>query len=190
VAPHPDATLQQALVFACMCGQLEIAQRLLDHGVDVNGGPRKGITAIHEASYQGQIEAVQLLLQRGADPKLRDAMWESTAIGWADGGKQSQLIDWLFANTKVDVLDAVELRRYAVVQRILQQDPSLANAPNGRGGALRHAAFKCDEKMVKLLLSFGADPSLRNDNGHTAIDYAKKANHFAIVKLLNEHVVQ
>lgn len=184
VAPHPSATLQQALVFACMSGHVAIAKRLLNHGVEVNGGPRRGITALHEACYQGQAETAHLLMQHGADPTIRDEMWESTAIGWADGGRQSTLIDWLFELSRVDILDAAELRRYGIVRRLLEADPSLANAPNGKGGALRFAAFKGDIRMAKLLLECDADPTLPNENGHSALDYAAKSNHQEMVRLL------
>ncbi|MCA9131107.1 MAG: ankyrin repeat domain-containing protein [Planctomycetales bacterium] len=184
VAPHPSATLQQALVFACMSGRTAIAKLLLDHGVEVNGGPRRGITALHEACYQGQAEAAHLLLQHGADPTIRDRMWDSTAIGWADGGKQSNLIEWLFELSKVDILDAVELNRFGMVRRLLEANPSLANAPKGKGAALRYAAFKNNLKMAKLLLEFDADPTLRNENGHSALDYAEKSNDQEMIQLL------
>ena len=184
-APHPAATMQQALVFACMAGHVSVARLLLDHGVDVNGGPRCGITALHECCYQGEAEAAHLLLHRGADPTIRDQMWDSTAIGWADGGSQKALIEWLFEQQRVDILDAVELRRYKIVRRMLQDDPSQANAPNQQGGALRFAAFQGDTEMVRLLLEFQADPTLANENGHTAVDYAERSGNDEIVGLLN-----
>ncbi|APZ96611.1 ankyrin repeat domain-containing protein [Fuerstiella marisgermanici] len=185
VAPHPSATLQQALVFSCMSGHVAIAKLLLDHGVGVNGGPRRGITALHESCYQGEAEAAHLLLQHGADPTLRDEMWESTAIGWADGGNQDSLTEWLFENSAVDILDAVELRRYRVVRQLLEADPTLADAPHGSGGALRFTAFKGDTEMAELLLEFQADPTLRNENGHSALDYAKRSDNQGIIRLLN-----
>ncbi|GJM24367.1 MAG: hypothetical protein DHS20C16_07820 [Phycisphaerae bacterium] len=183
-APHPDETLQQALVFACMGGHREVAELLIDHGVDVNGGPRRGVRAIHEASYQGQLESIKLLLEHGADPTIRDGMWESTAIGWADGGKQPAIIDFLFEQDRVDILDAAELKRYEIVERLLTEDRSLANAPDGKGGALRFAAFHGDLKLAKLLLGAGADITLKNENGHTALDYAEKGGHLRVVELL------
>ncbi len=183
-APHPYATLQQALVFACMGGHRDVAELLMAQGVDVNGGPRCGIPAIHEASYQGQLEMVQLLLEHGADPTIRDEKWESTAIGWADGGKQPDVIELLFQQDRVDILDAVELKRYAIVAKLLKDEPSRANAPNGKGGALRFAAFHGDLRLAELLIDAGADVSLKNENGHSALDYAKKAGHIAMVELL------
>ncbi len=98
------------------------------------------------------------------------------------------LIDELFRHSKVDILDAVELRRYNIVRRMLEADSTLANAPNGKGGALRFAAFKGDVKMASLLLEFGADPSLCNENGHSALDYAEKSGHNELSKMLRARI--
>lgn len=184
VAPHPASTLQQALIFACMGGHATLAKRLLDCGVDPNGGPRRGVTALHEACYQGHAEIVHLLLQHGADPLLRDDMWNSTAVGWAHGGNQSVLLEWLLENSNVDILDAIELRRYEVVRRMLEADSSLANAPHGEGATLRIAASQGDVPMARLLLEFASEPTLRDSSGHTAIDYAEKAGHRGVLALL------
>ncbi len=184
VAPHPAATMEQALVFSCMCGHIAVAELLVDRGVNVNGGPRCGITALHESCYQGQVDAVRFLLSHGGDPTIRDEMWESTAIGWADGGKHPDLIDELFQLESIDILDAVELRRYGIVRRLLEAHPALANAPHGRGGALRFAAFQGDQQMTSLLLEFGANITLRNENGHSALDYAEKAKHTELAAML------
>lgn len=186
VAPHPDATIQQALVFACMSGHANIAKRLLDHGVDVNGGPRRGVTALHECCYQGQGESAHLLIQHGADPTLRDEMWDSTAVGWADGGKQSALIEWLFELPQVDILDAVELKKYEIVRRLVKADPSLANAPSGTGHALRIAAAQGDLRMARLLLDYRADPTLQNESGFTALDFAERSGNEEMARLLRD----
>ncbi len=183
-ASHPEVTLQQALVFACMGGHLDVAKLLVAHGVNVNGRPRGGIPAIHEAAYQGHLEIIEYLLDQGADPTIRDDKWESTAIGWADGGKQPEVIAFLFEQERVDILDAVELKRYDTVEKLLASDPALANAPDGKGGALRFAAFHGDLKLGEMLLAAGADVKLKNENGHTALNYAEKSGHTAMIELL------
>jgi ankyrin repeat protein len=44
---------------------------LLDAGADVNRQSEGGFTALHSAAQSGQVELVRLLLERGADPRLR-----------------------------------------------------------------------------------------------------------------------
>lgn len=52
--------------------QLNTVRFLLDHGVPVNGVPSHEITPLAQASRQGNLELVLLLLERGADPNQRD----------------------------------------------------------------------------------------------------------------------
>jgi ankyrin repeat protein len=77
---------EQALVFASMCGQTETVRLLLDAGVEVNAQPPGShwtATPLHTAAIQGQVVVVKLLVQRGADPTLRDGRHRSTAVEWA-----------------------------------------------------------------------------------------------------------
>lgn len=50
---------------------LELVQMLLDHGADVNGQRRDGLTALHSAAYRGHLRVMRYLLQHGADAKIR-----------------------------------------------------------------------------------------------------------------------
>ncbi len=77
---------EQARVFACMCGRIDVATRLVRQGVDVNASPPGShwtATPLHTAAGQGQPEVVALLLAHGADPTLRDARYQGTALDWS-----------------------------------------------------------------------------------------------------------
>jgi hypothetical protein len=76
---------EQALVFASMCGQTNVARLLLDRGVNVNADPpgcHWTATPLHSAAIQGQTVVVDLLLRRGADPTLRDSRYQAAPINW------------------------------------------------------------------------------------------------------------
>ncbi len=64
---------------------------LIDSGVDVNARRSDGATALHQAAIDGDRELVDALLDRGADPSLRDATYDGTAAGWAFAGDHEQL---------------------------------------------------------------------------------------------------
>jgi ankyrin repeat protein len=94
VAPCPSFPLEdtrrglaeQALVFASLCGQLDVIRLLLDRGTRVDATPPGShwtATALHTAAGQGHVDVVELLLARGADASIRDARYQSTALGWA-----------------------------------------------------------------------------------------------------------
>jgi hypothetical protein len=69
---HPDtltsmADLSDALQVACLEGNKEAAQMLLDQGADINAQGGHLGNALQVACYQGHKEIVQILLDKGAD---------------------------------------------------------------------------------------------------------------------------
>jgi ankyrin repeat protein len=75
-----------ALIMAAWYNQRDVIQYLLDQGIDAATRlPRKGDgqSALHVAAYQGHVELVQLLLQRGAPVNLVDETFGTTPVVWA-----------------------------------------------------------------------------------------------------------
>jgi ankyrin repeat protein len=75
---------------------------LLDRGADVNrratfGGPSHGdgVTALHLAAQNGDVDAVRFLLDRGADRRIVDAIYQSTPLGWATHFERTEVADLL-----------------------------------------------------------------------------------------------
>jgi ankyrin repeat protein len=77
---------EQALVFASLCGRLEVVRLLLDRGINIDATPPGShwtATALHAAAGQGQLAIVELLVERGADQSIKDVRYQSTPLGWA-----------------------------------------------------------------------------------------------------------
>ena len=74
-----------------MLGATEILLALLDAGVDVDARRGDGATALHQAAFGGDAELVDTLLERGADLRLRDDVFDGTAAGWAYAGGHEEL---------------------------------------------------------------------------------------------------
>jgi ankyrin repeat protein len=77
---------EQALVFASLCGRLEIVRLLLDRGTHIDATPPGShwtATALHAAAGQGQRAVVELLIERGADPSIKDVRYQATPLDWA-----------------------------------------------------------------------------------------------------------
>lgn len=189
----PDGEIvQDALLFAAVGGRLETAELLLAKGADVNAarpwGPELP-TPLHGAAWAGWPEMARLLVDRGADVGIRDANHGSTPIGWASFCDRREVLDVLLEDeSKVDLLDAFELRRVDLFAKILGDgDPDRDVGPGGRGVLLRAAAHRGDVEMVELLLARGADPGLANPDGKTALDWALREGHDAVAEILRRH---
>jgi ankyrin repeat protein len=55
----------------------------------------KGFPALHLAAQSGQADAVETLLELGADLAIRDTIHEGTPAGWAQHGGYPELADRL-----------------------------------------------------------------------------------------------
>jgi hypothetical protein len=77
--PH---ALAEALTAASFLGRVDVAEYLLAHGVDSSGGNGTGLNALHWAANRGQLDAVQLLIRRGAPLETR-SMHGGTVLGTA-----------------------------------------------------------------------------------------------------------
>ena len=73
------------------------------------------------------------------------------------------------------------------LQRILEEEPGLVNAPHEQGfSPLGLAAFFGHKSAVQVLLARGADPDAVDKSrfANTALDAAVSANHLEVVKVL------
>ncbi|MCG8454987.1 MAG: PQQ-binding-like beta-propeller repeat protein [Holophagales bacterium] len=67
-------------------GDVAAIGALLDSGVPVDAPQRRGGTALLVAAGAGHLEAVDLLLERGADPSVEEQFWYSTPLMQAARG--------------------------------------------------------------------------------------------------------
>ena len=160
---------------------------MLDAGWDVNTpGTVWKETALHRAAIEGHVETVELLVDRGADLTIRDRSYHSSPLGWADHGGKTRVLELLLRDpTKLDLRDAVE---YGKVDRAIELlrdvDPNIALVGGEPGALLRSAAHGGHLRLVEYLLDRGADPSVRNSEGDSPLDYARQQGHSEVAKLL------
>jgi ankyrin repeat protein len=90
------------LIWAAWCNRMETAAYLIDHGATVNhkatfGGLThgQGVTALHMASQNGHLSMVKLLIERGADPSIKDDLHGGDAAGHANFFGQASVRDYL-----------------------------------------------------------------------------------------------
>lgn len=129
---------------------------LLLHARDINleAKIRNGDTALMVAAYKGNKPAVEALVNKGA--QVNRPGW--TALHYAAAAGNNEIVSLL-------------LDKYAYID---------AESPN-KTTPLMMAARGGHILTVKLLLDEGADATLKNEQGLTAIDFAEKAEHQDIV---------
>lgn len=103
--------------------------------------------SLHAAAHQGNLHAIQKLIDDGADLNVKDAM----------GGSSPLIVAATFGQTEVAkaLIDA-------------GADVDLQN--NEGSTALLTAALFCHTEIVEALLDKGADKQIRNNMGSTALD--------------------
>jgi ankyrin repeat protein len=126
---------------------------------EVDVRDRHGATPLMHAAAIGSIEAMSLLLDRGADVNARNA-FDATALMWAlgDPPKSRLLID-----------------RGADVN---------ARSKQGRTPLLIGAKRDGGSDLLRLLLSKGADPNVRDERGNTALMLAAQTGDLETMRLL------
>jgi ankyrin repeat protein len=80
-----------ALVDAATKGNNEMLKELIDKGIPVNGLDQFGNSALQAACYGGKIDAVKLLLEKGANPNIKKADGE-TPLSLATGQKHTEIV--------------------------------------------------------------------------------------------------
>jgi ankyrin repeat protein len=145
-----DRNGNPALVLAAAERAFKVVRTFLDiPGTEVEVANRAGETALMYAALHGSLDTVQLLIEKGA---------EVNRPGWtplhyaATGGSQ------------------------AIVRLLLEKHAYIdAESPN-RSTPLMMAARQKHEAVARELIAAGADPTVRNEAGLTAADYAERVD--------------
>lgn len=102
-APGPGAesdeeVLADALLCASVNGRREVAAYLIERGAPLNAFRHWGgfpVTPLHGAAWAGWPDVVQLLLEAGANPALREPTYDGTPASWARHAARTEAADVL-----------------------------------------------------------------------------------------------
>ena len=147
---RPETPLTQAAVR----NDVAALRQLLDAGHKVDEGGDSW-TALIWASRSGSIEAINLLLDSGADVNLPGPTgddWDATPLQ-----------------------HAILAQQPAAVRLLLDRGADLNRGAGGSPTPLSLAAGDTDPTILKLLLAHGADPSIEDENGATPLSRAVSA---------------
>lgn len=178
-------------------GNLQVAKRLLELGVNLEVRDERNWTALVAASAKGLNDMVLMLTESGAKKDARD-MKGYTALHWAayngHSGVAKILLEHdlnpnLTCKTGWTPLMLAAARGHLVVSAYLIAYGADLDKPSADGSmALHRASQNGHTEVVKLLLEKGADRHARLKDGTSPLNLASKFGHKNIVALLCQSV--
>jgi ankyrin repeat protein len=179
-------------------GSAEAIRALVDAGA--NAEPPEGVKVRHSplllASMSGDLESVTLLLARGAHANPRPNPSGNSPISEAITFGRADVVRALIrAGAKTDLVErtGINLLHWATITNRADVIPELArsgvdiNAIDDSGFTpLMYAATIDfgDASTLSALLAAGADRTIRNDSGRTALQQARRLGHTRLVRVL------
>ena len=153
----------------------------------------KSRSTLQAASYDGEVEIVRLLLDRGADVQARHPR-NGTVLQAASYRGHEEIVRLLIergadVNTQAGrygtALQAASVSGCKEIVQMLLDKGADVNARYGPNGtALQAASFSGHNEIVRLLLDRGADVNAHHRNYGTALEVASSKGHKEIVRLL------
>jgi ankyrin repeat protein len=129
-----------------------------------------GFTALHLACFFGHPETVRALIEAGADVSARTTnALDNQPLHAAVAGSEAQA-------------------RLACARQLVEEGADVNARQSGGYTPLMSAAQNGDEDLAELLLARGADPTLEDDQGLSAMAHAEKAGHAALAARISSRL--
>jgi ankyrin repeat protein len=157
-----------------------------------------GYTPLHAAAFNGNVEAVSVLLKHGANVQTREEKHHGTPAGWADYAGHREARD-LILRERVDLIEVVQYGLKERARAIAQEDPNALNlsfehyrlypldVAEGWYTPLAFAVALGQTDMVRILLELGAESTVRSPEGRTLYELAQERDQQDIADLLKAH---
>ena len=161
---HPSRPKATALYYAMSCGLSGLIEYLMTMRVqDINAQCGLHGTPLHVASTNGHLNAVSLLLDRGADLNMVNNYGNTVLCAAYDGG-------------------------HLEVMRLLLDRGAAADVRHDSYGLLTHDASCCGRAdAISLLLQHNADVNATSAYNHTPLHWAAEYGHANVAQVLLEH---
>lgn len=193
-----DAKGYPALMLAAHSGETTIVEMLLQAGADVCKGGTDNITALSVAAAGGHMDIIDLLLAHGADPSIKTRSRPANALDCAavsgslgavqrllevapELGRGKDGVRALYmaaAGDKLDVFEAL-LQHGADARATIDREVGLESLVDDKAvrfgiSLLTVVALNNRPRAVELLCQYGADPTVKDKLGWTALDHIEK----------------
>ena len=176
--PAPGSSKPAQVEKAAASGNVKRLERLLAEDFDPNA-LRHGLSPLHWAAWNGQVDAARMLIARGVEVDVNSS-GDLTPLMSAVERSQDRMVRFLVeigadVNAAGEELGITALHTAAKhdaqeAARLLVEAGADVNAENENGQTPLHvAAVESGPEMVALFLDAGADPRRVTKKGYTAL---------------------
>ena len=192
-------TLPIDFINAVEKGDSKAVKTLISEGADVKTTDKNGKAAVVIATEKGYGEVLKLLLENGADPNgkyfknpkanlfvlsIYNARFDAALVLLKSG--ISADFNYKYQDGKTALMIAIESKSQELVRYLLLKKSDIDASDDFGNTALIYAVRNDLFSVAKRLLELGADPTLRQVDGKTALDIAKSENKSTFVRMLSE----
>ncbi|XP_069509848.1 serine/threonine-protein phosphatase 6 regulatory ankyrin repeat subunit C isoform X3 [Ambystoma mexicanum] len=164
-------------------------EHVLSAGFDINTPDNLGRTCLHAAASGGNVECLNLLLSSGADLRRRDKFGRTPLHYAAANGSYQCTVTLVTAGASINETDSrgcAPLHYSAASDTYRRAESQPANSHESDEEMLKESRQKEAFFCLEFLLDNGADPSLRDKQGYTAVHYAAAYGNRQNLELLLE----
>lgn len=189
-----DPSGSTALHTACLNGNEECLDVLLNEQPDLSVVNKFGCSPLHVAAQSGNTYCVQRILQHKVHVGTQDGK-KMTALHHAAAKGHKSCVELLINNSaplngkdkdgRTPLLMAIQGAHEDVIQLLLERGAKVNIADNSKKTALMYASLLGLSKNAEMLLKRGANPQLTDSNDHTAEDYARLCHYQDIIDLIH-----
>jgi len=174
----PDIDGKTPLLIAVISGNPEMVRLLLSHNADPFYDGFHDIPVFLASAFFGQLELVRFFMKMGFDMVHYRSAWGDTALSYASKRGFPAIVRLLVSSgSNVNIKNcygvsplmiAVNQGNIACCSILLSAGANVNDTDNLGRSVLRHAVkARCKPDLIKLLLSRGADPGLRDRRGRS-----------------------
>jgi hypothetical protein len=196
--PAPIVDPEAALLRAAAAGDADEAARALRAGADIEARDDGGRTALLLAAAADHVDVARLLIALGADPDALDGQHDTPWLVTGVTGSVAMLETILLAKPDltmvnrfggVSVIPAAERGHVDYLRRVVTTGIDVNHVNRLGWTALLEAVILGDggadhQEIVRILLAAGADRSIGDNDGVTALEHARAKGYVEIARIL------
>lgn len=193
VNPNAEYHEKTPLMFATAFNNTEIMSLLVEYNADIHQFIADN-SAIHTATFFGNVEAVEFLLKAGVSPDHHKSGNNFTPLMMAASLMKESIILLLIKNgADINLKDGTGFSalakvcvegKYSMAKLLLENGANPNLQTNRRQSILFLSCIQGYDKIAQLLLDFNADPNTPTSDGTTPLIMACHQKYYKIVKIL------